>query len=110
MMEERIRNVAATFVQSDEIWGYVFKKEKHKTAEEQGNPRIGDAYTFVAIEAKSKLILCYELGKRDGLTALAFMEKLARATGDRFQLTTDGFKPYLGAVEEVFGAGTCQAI
>jgi hypothetical protein len=44
----------------------MFKKEKHKTEEEAGNPMIGDAHTFVAIEAKSKLILCYELGKRDG--------------------------------------------
>jgi transposase-like protein len=65
---------------------------------------IGDAYTFVGIEAKSKLILCYELGKRDGITALAFFKKLREATGGRFQLTTDGFRPYVGAVEEIFGA------
>ncbi|MGH9425182.1 MAG: hypothetical protein ACRD2L_02595 [Terriglobia bacterium] len=65
---------------------------------------IGDAYTFVGIDAKTKLILCFELGKRDGVTTLAFIEKLRRATNGRYQLTTDGFKPYVGAVEEVFGA------
>jgi IS1 family transposase len=104
LMAEKVRDVPVGLVQCDEIWGYVFKKEKHKTAEEAANPMIGDAYTFVGIEAKSKLILCYELGKRDGITALAFIKKLREATGGRFQLTTDGFRPYVGAVEEIFGA------
>jgi IS1 family transposase len=104
LMAEKVRDVPVELVQCDEIWGYVFKKEGHKTEEEAGNPLIGDAYTFVGIEAKSKLILCYELGKRDGVTTLAFIGKLQEATGGRFQLTTDGFKPYVGAVEEIFGA------
>jgi IS1 family transposase len=96
--------VSVGLVQCDEIWGYVFKKEKHKTEKEAANPMIGDAYTFVGIEAQSKLILCYELGKRDGITTLSFIKKLREATGGRFQLTTDGFRPYVGAVEEIFGA------
>jgi IS1 family transposase len=103
-MEERLQNIPVEFVQCDEIWGYVFKKEKHRTSEEANDPHIGDAYTFVGIDAKTKLILCFELGKRDGLTTLAFIEKLKRATSGRYQLTTDGFRPYVGAVEEVFGA------
>ncbi len=94
----------AKLAQCAEIWGYVFKKERHKTEKDALNPLIGDAYAFVGIEARSKLILCYELGNRDGVTALAFMRKLETATGGRFQLTTDGFKPYVGAADDIFGA------
>ncbi len=65
---------------------------------------IGDACTFVGIDARTRVILCFELGKQDGPTALAFIERLRRATNGRYQLTTDGFRPYVGAVEEVFGA------
>lgn len=104
LMADRVSNVPVSKVQVDEIWGYCFKKEGHKTADEADDPKIGDAYTFVGIEAKTKLVLCYEVGKRDGETALRFIGKLRNATGRRFQLTTDGFRPYVGAVEEVFGS------
>ncbi len=103
-MEHQIRNVNVRQVQADEIWGYVFKKEKSKTGSELGDPFIGDAYTFVAIEANSKLILCFELGRRDWGTTINFVNKLGMAVQGRFQLTTDGFKPYIGAVEDTFGA------
>lgn len=105
LMEEKIINVPVDYVEADEIWGFVEKKEGHKfTEEDLANPKIGDAYTFVGIEAKSKLVLCYQLGRRDIETALKFTEKLNRATGGRFQLTTDGLKAYLEAVEQTFGA------
>src|SRR5207248_4384921 len=92
LMAERIRNVPVSQVQVDEIFSYVFKKEKHKTEEESGNSFVGDAYTFVGIEAKTKLVLCFELGKRDGMTTLRFVEKLRKAARGRFQLTSDGFR------------------
>lgn len=90
-------------VQADEIWGYVYKKEKNKEGQEIMNPLLGDGYTFVAIEANSKLVICFELGRWDWDTTISFVKKLGNAVQGRFHLTTDGFKPYVGAVEDEFG-------
>jgi len=65
VMEEKIVNVPVGYVEADEIWGFVQKKEGHKVTEaDLTNPKIGDAYTFVGIEAESKLVLAYQLGRR----------------------------------------------
>lgn len=104
VMEEKIQNIPIGRIEADEIWGYVQKKEGHKSEEEKDNDRIGDAYTFVAIEATTKLVACYELGRRDIETALKFTKKLQRVSGNRFQLTTDGLRAYVEAVEQTFGA------
>ena len=103
VMEEQIKDIPLQYVQADEIWGFVGKKEGHKRKEEKKNLELGDAYTFVGIEAKTKLVLCYELGRRNIKTATRFMEKLKNASDGRFQLTTDGLKAYIEAVEETFG-------
>lgn len=100
LMVEKIVNLPVQDVQADEIWGYVFKKEGHKWDHEKDVAEIGDAYCFVGIERTSKLILAWHLGKRDTPSTDTFIGKLRYATGDdRFQLTTDGFKPYIKAVE-----------
>lgn len=104
VMDTHIRNIALDYVEADEIWGYVQKKEGHKSEEEKEDTKIGDAYTFVGIEAKTKLVVCYQLGRRDIETAIKFTEKLQRASDGRFQLTTDGLKAYIEAVEQTFGA------
>ncbi len=103
VMEKYIHNVAIERIEADEIWGFVGKKEGHKTEGEKTNPKLGDAYTFVGIEAKSKPVVCFVLGRRDLPTATQFMEKMNRAAEKRFQLTTDGLQSYLGAVQQVFG-------
>jgi IS1 family transposase len=93
-------NVPVTDVQCDEIWGYVFKKESHKTPLEAHNKGIGDAYCFVAIERNTKLVLNFTLGRRDQVSTDTFIEGLRGATAhQRFQLTTDGFQPYVSAVK-----------
>ncbi|MCI0388243.1 MAG: IS1 family transposase [Acidobacteria bacterium] len=105
LMEEKIVNIPVGYVEADEIWGFIQKKEGHKvTVEDLANPKIGDAYTFVAIEAKSKLVLCYHLGRRDFENAFVFAQKLQRATDGRFQLIKDGLKSYIEAIEQTFGA------
>jgi hypothetical protein len=71
----------SAWFQCDEIWGYVLKKEKHKTQEEAANPMIGDAYTFVGIEAKSKLILCYETRETRRRYSAEVHPKAARGDG-----------------------------
>ena len=100
LMQERIRGVNVTDVQVDEIWGYVFKKEGHKWSHEKDIDDIGDAYCFVALERNTKLVLTYHLGKRDALSTDKFIHKLSFATGrQRYQLTSDGFKAYIKAVQ-----------
>lgn len=104
MMERTIRNVQVNDVQVDEIWGYVFKKEGHKRPEESNDNSIGDAYCFVAVERNSKLVLRFHLGKRNRISTEDFIDKLRDATADhRFQITTDGFQPYLHAIDDTLG-------
>jgi transposase-like protein/IS1 family transposase len=100
LLMAKIVNLPVSDVQADEIWGFVQKKEGHKWDHEKDAAEIGDAYCFVGIERHSKLILAWHLGKRDQRATDAFIGKLRYATGDnRYQLTTDGFKPYISAVE-----------
>jgi transposase-like protein/IS1 family transposase len=103
-LEERIQNVAVKDVQADEIWAYVKMKEKEKVRRDIEDDRLGDAYTFVGIERHTKLVLCWHLGRRSYDDTFAFTEKLYRATGTHWQLTTDGFKPYQNAVVHSLGA------
>ncbi len=98
LLGREIRNVPARDVQADEIWSFIGKKEKMRTAED--DPNLGDAYTFVAIERDTKLVLNFAVGKRDQATTNAFIEGLRLATSDQnFQITTDGFMPYRSAID-----------
>lgn len=104
LMDEKIVNIPLDRIEADEIWAYVAKKEGHKyTMEDIENDKIGDAYTFVGIEAKTKLVVCFHLGRRNLESAITFTKKLQRASDGRFQLTTDGMSAYVEAVEQTFG-------
>jgi transposase-like protein/IS1 family transposase len=99
LMDEKIKNIDVIDVEVDEIWGFVFKKESHKLQREKQVETIGDCYTFIGMERNCKLVLAYHCGKRDQLSTDIFIGKLARATSQiRYQLTSDGFKPYVKAV------------
>ncbi len=99
LMGRLIVNVPVKDVQCDEIWGFVRKKEGHKQPEEAKDESIGDAYCFVAIERTTKLVLNFALGRRNQKTTDAFVEGLRAATAPkRFQITTDGFSPYVSAI------------
>jgi len=96
-----ICNVPVTDVQCDELWGFIQKKESHKAPWEANDNSIGDAYCFVAIERKTKLVLNFALGRRDNATTNIFIEGLRAATSpQRFQITTDGFQPYKNAIAD----------
>jgi IS1 family transposase len=100
LMDEKLQNLEVRDVEVDEIWGYVFKKENHRTAYEQDVAEIGDAYCFVAMERSSKLVITHYLGKRSTPATEHFIAKLAGATTDKpYQLTSDGFKAYVKAVK-----------
>ena len=92
LMGRLMVNVPVRDVECDEIWGFIGKKEGHKRPEKTNDETIGDAYTFVAIERHSKLVLNFALGRRNQATTDIFIEGLRAATAPhRFQVTTDGF-------------------
>jgi len=97
LLGSKIMNVPVKDVQADEIWSFVGKKQKQIKPED--DPGMGDAYTFVAIERNTKLVLNFALGKRDQATTDVFTEGLRLATSrQHFQITTDGFAPYRSAI------------
>jgi IS1 family transposase len=98
----QIRNVQSQKVQVDEIWTYVFKKQARISVDESA-AGIGDQYVFVGIDADTKLVISHLVGKRDATSAYNFMNDLKGRLATRVQLTTDGFKPYINAVEDTFG-------
>jgi len=98
LMGRLIVNVSVKDIQADEIWGFCYCKEKVKRPDH--DPMSGDAYTFVAIERNTKLVLNFALGKRNQATTDAFIEGLRAATSSQeFQITTDGFVPYVSAID-----------
>ncbi len=103
LMRERIKGVAVKDVEADEIWGFCKMKNRAKLYKQITDPHVGDAYTFVGIERNTKLILAWHLGERGMEDTEAFTEKLDYATSGRFQLTTDGWKPYENAVSYSLG-------
>ncbi len=102
MMKRKIEYLDVKDVEADEIWGFVGKKEGHKTLTD--GPELGDAYCFVAMERNTKLVLAHHLGKRSKKSTEEFINKLRYATSEkRFQFTTDGFKPYVDATHMILG-------
>ena len=98
------RNLTCKRIECDEIWSFVYAKERHLTPELQGVFGYGDVYTWVAIDADTKLVPCWNVGRRDAESGMAFIKDLSERVTNRFQLSTDGYKMYLTAVEEAFGS------
>lgn len=97
-----IVNVPVKDVQVDEMWGFIGKKEKRVADDD--DPNLGDAYCFVAIERHTKLVLNFALGKRNQATTDIFIEGLRHATANQdFQITADGFSPYVSAIDTTLG-------
>jgi IS1 family transposase len=105
-----LRGLACKRVQIDEIWSFCYAKEKTVKSRQIAVPSAGDVWTFVAIEAQTKLVLGWRVGNRDGASATAFIKDIAGRLTSRIQLTTDGHKMYLEAVEAAFGAGVDYAM
>lgn len=101
-LETAVRDVVVEDVQVDELWGFVFCKEKTRLRNDYDEAR-GDAYWFVGLERHTKLVLAWHLGKRCPEDTLTFSRKLSEATNGRFHLSTDGYTPYRNAVPSVFG-------
>lgn len=99
-----VKGLSCKRVQADEIWSFCYAKEKNVPEDKQGIFGYGDVYTWTAICADSKLIVSWLIGKRDAQSAKIFMQDVASRLSNRVQLTTDGLRAYLVAVEEAFGS------
>ena len=105
IMDNEIRGFHSKRIQIDEIWTFIRKKEKKLTREEHFDPNLGDQYVFVALDADTKLIPIFVVGKRTLETTFKFifgLENKLKGNG-RIQLTSDGYKPYIEAIEQAFG-------
>ena len=102
--DETVHDVDARKVQCDEIWAFCYAKEKNVARAKAAPHGAGDVWTWTAIDADHKMILSYAVGDRSGQTANEFMGDLSGRLANRVQLTTDGHKAYLEAVEGAFGS------
>ena len=103
LLDEKMRNLELTHIEIDEIWGFVGKKQNKRWT---SDPReFGDCWTYIALDAKTKLIPSYVVGKRNYYNTQAFMYDLSSRLKNRVQLSSDGMQSYLEAVERGFGAG-----
>ena len=98
-----VRNVPAKRVQVDEIWSFTYAKQKNVATAKAAPEEAGDTWTWTALDADSKLIVSYLVGGRDAEYAMWFMDDLRGRLANRVQLTSDGHRAYLEAVEAAFG-------
>jgi IS1 family transposase len=102
--DETVRGVKASRVQCDEIWSFCYAKEKNVATAKAAPDGAGDVWTWTAIDADTKLMVSYFVGDRSGESAMILMDDLRARLANRVQLTTDGHRAYLEAVEGAFGA------
>lgn len=107
--DHTLRNLKCKRLQLDEIWSFVYAKEKNASEAQKANGA-GDAWTWTAIDADSKLIVSWLVGNRDSVCATEFVKDVASRLKNRVQITTDGHKPYLIAMESAFGADVDYAM
>lgn len=101
LLDAKMRDLTCENLQLDEIWGFIGKKQKHVT--DFDDPTKGDVWTYCAIDADTKLIPSFKVGKRHATVTQAFVNDLASRIKNRPQVTTDGFEQYLVAIENQFG-------
>lgn len=103
-MDRTLVNLPCKRIQVDEVWAFCYAKQKNVATAKKAPPGAGDIWTWVGLDADTKLAASFFVGGRDGDAALEFMTDLAGRLVNRVQLTSDGHKAYLDAVEEAFGA------
>lgn len=101
--DKALRNLPCKHVQMDEIWSFIYAKNANVQKAKSAPDTAGDVWTWTAICADTKLLVSWFLGERDANAAAAFVGDLRDRLASRVQLTSDGHKPYLEAVEDAFG-------
>jgi IS1 family transposase len=102
--DKTMRNLPCKKLQCDEIWSFVYAKDKNVPAQHNGEFGYGDVWTFTAIDADTKLVPTWLIGLRNEHSAYEFLNNLKNRLATKVQLTTDGHAMYLEAVEHAFGA------
>ena len=108
--DKTLRNLKCKRIQCDEIWSFVYAKAKNADPDMKAAGQAGDVWTWTAIDADTKLIASWMIGDRSGETARIFVADLAQRLTNRVQLTTDGHRAYLDAVEGSFGKDIDYAV
>jgi hypothetical protein len=103
ILDRQMRNLTCRRIQVDEIWSYVGKKQRFVTTADDAS-RVGDMWTFVALDADTKLIPAHRVGKRTSETAVAILTDLSERVMNRVQLSSDALTAYVDAAEQAFGA------
>lgn len=101
--DKMLRNITSKRIQCDEVWCFCYAKDKNLPDAMRGEPGVGSMWTWTAIDADSKLIVSWRLGARDAANAHRFMSDVSERLANRIQLTTDGNRVYLDAVDQYFG-------
>ena len=101
--DEQVVNVQAKHVQCDEVWSFCYAKEKNVPTAKAAPPGAGDVWTWTALERDTRLLIAYAVGDHSAAVAEAFVTDLRSRLANRVQLTTDGHRVYLKAVDKTFG-------
>ncbi len=102
LLDSKMQDLACRYLQFDEVWGFIGKKERHVRIDD--NPELGDVWTYCAIDAETKLVPTFKVGKRNRATTTAFVQDVASRLRNRVQISTDALHGYVEAVEQSFGA------
>jgi len=102
LQDQKMRGLSCRHLEFDELWGFIGKKEKRVRPED--NPTLGDGWTFCAIDAETKLVPSFKVGKRDSATANASVSDVAGRLKNRVQISSDALRSYVEAVELAFGS------
>src|SRR5712692_3134362 len=101
LLDDKMRDLQCNYLQFDELWGFIGKKQKH--VQLYDDPTKGDVWTFCAIDAETKLVPAFKVGKRDRATAHAFVSDIASRLRNRPQVSSDGLRVYIDAIDQAFG-------
>lgn len=101
ILDLKMRDLSCERLQFDEIWGFIGKKQRHLGLDDAAE--LGDVWTFCAIDAETKLVPAFKVGKRDARTTQAFVGDVAARLRGRVQISTDGLRSYIDAIDNAFG-------
>jgi IS1 family transposase len=102
LLDRKMRGLSCRHLQFDELWGFIGKKERRVRPDD--DPTLGDVWTFCAIDSETKLVPSFKVGKRDSVTANAFVADVASRMAGRVQISADALGAYVNAIENVYGA------
>ncbi|HUE52116.1 MAG TPA: IS1 family transposase [Terriglobales bacterium] len=102
LLDYKMQDLDCRYLQFDELWGFIGKKERHVSVDD--NPELGDVWTFCAIDSETKLVPSFKVGKRNSITTAQFVQDVASRMRHRVQVSSDAMHLYVEAMERTFGA------